>query len=160
MSARKQVYLQGETVTFAVADSGYSAAQLKIGGEATTLSVLMTLADGRWTATVDTTTLSGGFRFAIFADGKPVEEGTFSVRVLVSKYRAVVEKIDETIREIAISGTATASLSAGGGSQSYTHANIKDLEKARADYLNKAVAEENGVSANYSASPTREDMWL
>ena len=80
--------------------------------------------------------------------------------MLVSKYRAIVEKIDETIREIAISGTATASLSAGGGSQSYTHADIKDLQKTRADYLNMAVAEECGVSANDSASPMREDMWL
>lgn len=160
MSATKQVYLQGERVTFTVADSGYSAAQLQVGGADTTLSVLMTLADGRWTATVDTTTLSGAFRFAIFADDALVEEGAFSVRVLVSKYRAIVEKIDETIREIAISGTATASLSAGGGSQSYTHADIKDLQKTRADYLNMAVAEESGVSANDSASPMREDMWL
>lgn len=160
MSARKQVYLQGETVTFAVADSGYSDAQLQVGGADTTMSVMMTLADGRWTATVDTKTLSGAFRFAIFADDALVEEGAFSVRVLVSKYRAIVEKIDETIREIAISGTATASLSAGGGSQSYTHADIDDLQKARADYLNKAVAEENGISANDSASPMREDMWL
>ena len=160
MSARKQVYLQGETVTFTVADSGYSAAQLQVGGAATTLSVLMTLADGRWTATVDTKTLSGAFRFAIFADDALVEEGAFSVRVLVSKYRAIVEKIDETIREIAISGTATASLSAGGGSQSYTHADIEDLQKTRASYLNMAVAEENGVSANDSATPMREDMWL
>ena len=160
MSARKQVYLQGETVTFTVADSGYSAAQLQVGGAATTLSVLMTLADGRWTATVDTKTLSGAFRFAIFADDALVEEGAFSVRVLVSKYRAIVEKIDETIREIAISGTATASLSAGGGSQSYTHADIEDLQKTRASYLNMAVAEESGISANDSATPMREDMWL
>ena len=160
MSATKQVYLQGEQAIFTVADSGYSAAQLQVGGADTNLSVLMTLADGRWTATVDTKTLSGAFRFAIFADGALVEEGAFSVRVLVSRYRAIVEKIDETIREIAISGTATASLSAGGGSQSYTHADIEDLQKTRADYLNKAVAEENGVSANDSATPMREDMWL
>lgn len=160
MSATKQVYLQGEQAIFTVADSGYSAAQLQIGGADTTLSVLMTLADGRWTATVDTKTLSGAFRFAIFADDALVEEGAFSVRVLVSKYRAIVEKIDETIREIAISGTATASLSAGGGSQSYTHADIEDLQKTRASYLNMAVAEENGVSANDSATPMREDMWL
>jgi hypothetical protein len=160
MSATKQVYLQGERVTFTVADSGYSAAQLQVGGADTNLELPMTLADGRWTATVDTKTLSGAFRFAIFADGALAEEGAFSVRVLVSKYRAIVEKIDETIREIAISGTATASLSAGGGSQSYTHADIEDLQKTRASYLNMAVAEENGVSADDSATPMREDMWL
>lgn len=160
MSAIKQVYLQGEQAIFTVADSGYSAAQLQVGGADTTMPVQMTLADGRWTATVDTKTLSGAFRFAIFADDALVEEGTFSVRVLVSKYRAIVEKIDETIREIAISGTATASLSAGGGSQSYTHADIEELQKTRASYLNMAVAEESGVSANDSATPMREDMWL
>ena len=160
MSATKQVYLQGEQAIFTVADSGYSAAQLKIGGTSDAMSATMTLADGRWTATIDTKTLSGAFRFAIFADDALVEEGAFSVRVLVSKYRAIVEKIDETIREIAISGTATASLSAGGGSQSYTHADIEDLQKTRASYLNMAVAEENGVSANDSATPMREDMWL
>ena len=160
MSATKQVYLQGEQAIFTVADSGYSAAQLKIGGTSDAMSATMTLADGKWTATVDTKTLSGAFRFAIFADDALVEEGAFSVRVLVSKYRAIVEKIDETIREIAISGTATASLSAGGGSQSYTHADIEDLQKTRASYLNMAVAEENGVSANDSATPMREDMWL
>ena len=32
MSATKQVYLQGERVTFTVADSGYSAVQLRVGG--------------------------------------------------------------------------------------------------------------------------------
>ncbi|MBQ1345230.1 MAG: hypothetical protein IIY62_02610 [Kiritimatiellae bacterium] len=160
MSETKKVYLQGETVTFAVANAGYSDAQLQVGGADTTLSVPMTLAYGRWTATIDTKTLSGAFRFAIFADDALVEEGSFSVRVLVSKYRAIVEKIDEAIREIAISGTATASLSAGGGSQSYTHADIGDLQKTRASYLNMAVAEENGVSADDSATPMREDMWL
>lgn len=160
MSATKQVYLQGERATFTVADSGFSAVQLKIGGTSDALSVTMTLADGKWTATIDTTQLSGAFRFAIFADDALVEEGAFSVRVLVSKYRAVVEKIDETIREIAVSGTATASLSAGGGSQSYTHADLDDLQKVRASYLNMAVAEENGVSANDSATPMREDMVL
>ena len=160
MSATKQVYLQGEQAIFTVADSGYSAATLQVGGTDTDLSVSMALADGKWTATVDTKTLSGAFRFAIFADGALVGEGTFSVRVLVSKYREIVKQIDETIHEIAISGTATASLSAGGGSQSYTHADIGDLQKTRASYLNMAVAEENGVSANNSASPMREDMWL
>lgn len=160
MSARKQVYLQGETVTFAVADAGYSAVRLEIAGLDAVMTAQMTLAEGHWTDTYDTKGVAGPFRFAIFADNKLVEEGTFSVRVLVSKYRAIVKQIDETIREIAISGTATASLSAGGGSQSYTHADIGDLQKTRANYLNMAVAEENGITADDCAMPKREDVWL
>ncbi|MBQ1344797.1 MAG: hypothetical protein IIY62_00400 [Kiritimatiellae bacterium] len=120
----------------------------------------MTLADGKWTATIDTKTLAGAFRFAVFADDALIEEGAFSVRVLVSKYRETVKQIDETIREIAISGTVTATLSAGGGSQSYTRADLDDLLKMRASYLNMAVAEESGVSADGCATPKREDIWL
>lgn len=156
MSARKQVYLQGETVTFAVADSGYSAAQLQVGGEATTLSVLMTLADGRWTATVDTKTLSGAFRFAIFADDALVEEGAFSVRVLVSKYRAIVAAIDAAIQKAAANGLSSVSV----GEINITNRPFDEMQKIRASYLNMAVAEESGVSANDSAMPRREDMWL
>lgn len=156
MSARKQVYLQGETVTFAVADSGYSAAQLQVGGADTNLSVLMTLADGRWTATVDTTTLSGAFRFAIFADGALVEEGAFSVRVLVSKYRAVVAAIDAAIQKAAANGLSSVSV----GEINVTNRPFDEMQKIRASYLNMAVAEESGVSANDSAMPKREDVWL
>ena len=156
MSATKQVYLQGETVTFTVADSGYSAAQLQVGGADTNLSVLMTLADGRWTATVDTETLSGAFRFAIFADDALVEEGAFSVRVLVSKYRAIVAAIDAAIQKAAANGLSSVSV----GEINITNRPFDEMQKIRASYLNMAVAEESGVSANDSAMPRREDMWL
>lgn len=156
MSARKQVYLQGERVTFTVANSSYSAVQLRIGGANVDLSVLMTLADGRWTATVDTNTLSGAFRFAIFADDKLIEEGTFSVRVLVSKYRAIVKQIDEAIQKAAATGLSSVSV----GELNISNRPFDEMQKIRASYLNMAVAEENGVSANDSAMPRREDMWL
>ena len=113
-----------------VADSGYSAAQLQIGGTDTYLSVLMTLADGRWTATVDTKTLSGAFRFAIFADDALVEEGSFSVRVLVSKYRATVAAIDAAIQKAAANGLSSVSVgeinitNRGGTLQLYCSAGI------------------------------------
>lgn len=45
-----------------------------------------------------------------------------------------VAEIDRTIQEIATSGTASASLSAGGGSQSYTRADIDKLRKLRGTY--------------------------
>ena len=160
MSARKQNYLQGEMATFEVVDAGYSSVRLDVSGLDASMTAQMTLSDGKWVETYDTKGLAGAFRFAIFADGQLIEEGSFTVRVLVSKYRAIVKQIDETIREIAISGTATASLSAGGGSQSYTHADIGDLQKTRANYLNMAVAEENGITADDCATPTREDLFL
>ena len=160
MSARKQLYLQGETATFEVADAGYSAVRLEIAGTDASMTAQMTLTDGQWVETYDTNGVAGPFRFAIFANGKLVEEGTFSVRVLVSKYREIVKKIDEAIRDIAISGTASATLSAGGGSQSYTHADLEDLKKIRADYLNMAVAEETGVLPDDCAMPKRENLFL
>lgn len=156
MSATKQVYLQGEKATFTVADSGYSAAQLKVGGTDCAMSVLMTLADGRWTATVDTNTLSGAFRFAIFADDALVEEGSFSVRVLVSKYRAIVAAIDAAIQKAAANGLSSVSV----GEINVTNRPFDEMQKIRASYLNMAVAEESGVSANDSAMPRREDLWL
>ena len=156
MSATKQVYLQGEQAIFTVADSGYSAAQLKIGGTSDAMSATMTLADGRWTATVDTKTLSGAFRFAIFADDALVEEGAFSVRVLVSKYRAIVADIDAAIQKAAANGLSSVSV----GEINVTNRPFDEMQKIRASYLNMAVAEENGVSANDSATPMREDMWL
>ena len=156
MSETKKVYLQGETVTFAVANAGYSDAQLQVGGADTTLSVPMTLAYGRWTATIVTKTLSGAFRFAIFADGALVEEGTFSVRVLVSKYRAIVAAIDAAIQKAAANGLSSVSV----GEINITNRPFDEMQKIRASYLNMAVAEESGVSANDSAMPRREDMWL
>ena len=45
-----------------------------------------------------------------------------------------IGQIDRCIHEIAISGTASASLSAGGGSQSYTHADLDKLQKLRGKY--------------------------
>ena len=160
MSARKQIYLQGETVTFTVADAGYSAVRLEIAGTDAVLTAQLTLSDGQWTETYDTKGAAGPFRFAFFADGKLVEEGGFAVRVLVSKHRETVKLIDETIREIAVSGTATATLSAGGGSQSYTRADLDKLLKMRTSFLNLAVAEENGLLPDDCGTPKREDLFL
>ena len=45
-----------------------------------------------------------------------------------------IAEIDRVIHEIDTSGTASASLSAGGGSQSYTHADLDKLQKLRGKY--------------------------
>ena len=46
-----------------------------------------------------------------------------------------VAEIDRTVQEIATSGTASATLSAGGGSQSYTRADLDKLQKLRGKYV-------------------------
>ena len=46
-----------------------------------------------------------------------------------------VAEIDRTVQEIATSGTASATLSAGGGSQSYTRADLDKLRKLRSSYV-------------------------
>ena len=52
-----------------------------------------------------------------------------------NRYLFWVNEIDRVCQEVATSGTASASLSAGGGSQSYTHADIDKLQKLRARYV-------------------------
>lgn len=63
-----------------------------------------------------------------------------------NRYLFWIAEIDRCIHEIAVSGTASASLSAGGGSQSYTHADLDKLQKLRGKYaarvqeINMAIA--------------------
>ena len=156
MSARKQVYLQGETVTFSVADAGYSAVRLEIAGLDVVMTAQMTRADGQWTDTYDTKGVAGPFRFAIFADNVLLEEGTFSVRVLVSKYRAIVKQIDEAIQKAAATGLSSVSI----GELNISNRPFDEMQKIRASYLNLAIAEERGESADASVMPRREDLFL
>ena len=52
-----------------------------------------------------------------------------------NRYLFWIAEIDRCIHEIAVSGTASASLSAGGGSQSYTHADTDMLMEHRGKYV-------------------------
>jgi len=54
-----------------------------------------------------------------------------------NRYLFWIAEVDRCIHEIAISGTASASLSAGGGSQSYTHADLDKLRKLRGVYASR-----------------------
>ena len=65
-----------------------------------------------------------------------------------NRYLFWIAEIDRCIHEIAISGTASASLSAGGGSQSYTHADLDKLRKLRGVYASR-VQEINMALASY-----------
>lgn len=48
-----------------------------------------------------------------------------------------IAEIDRVIHEIAVKGTASASISAGGGSKSYTHLDISRLRALRSDYAGR-----------------------
>lgn len=50
---------------------------------------------------------------------------------------ARLDKLDETIFEVATSGFASATLSAGGGSKSYTRADLSQLRALRTDWANQ-----------------------
>ena len=50
-----------------------------------------------------------------------------------------IETIDKTILEIGVSGYASATLSSGSGSKSYTRASISELTNLR-EYLSKQIA--------------------
>lgn len=52
-----------------------------------------------------------------------------------NRYLFWVAEIDRVIQEIAVSGTSSATLSAGGGSQSYTRADLDKLRKLRGAYV-------------------------
>ena len=51
-----------------------------------------------------------------------------------------ISELDRCIFELGQSGTASASVSAGGGSQSYTHADLEKLEKLRGIYAGRIAA--------------------
>lgn len=54
-----------------------------------------------------------------------------------NRYLFWIAEIDRCIHEIAVSGTASASLSAGGGSQSYTRADLDKLRRLRGVYASR-----------------------
>ena len=64
-----------------------------------------------------------------------------------NRLRYKIAALDRVIEEISTSGTASASLSAAGASQSYTHSDLTKLESLRAKYVarleqvNMALAE-------------------
>ena len=75
-----------------------------------------------------------------------------------NRYLFWIAEIDRVIQEIATSGTASASLSAGGGSQSYTRANLRDLRELRAVYVSRAEQINMALSARPNMTGIRHIM--
>lgn len=132
----QSTYVQGETATFTVADSGYASVTLRFGAG----SAAMTLSGGAWTADVQTGGLSGRVNWAILADGRAVESGTFYVRPLVSRWKAVVDAIDAAMQKNAVNGKYTVTV----GDISLTDKTFDEMVKFRAYYQSLADGDEDG----------------
>ena len=132
----RTLYISGETVRIEVADSGYSAVTLRYGSA----SAQMALSSGVWTAAIDTTRLSGRVNWAAFASGEAVASGSFTVRVLVSQYRAVVEAIDAAMRKVGANGKYSVTV----GEISLTDKTFDEMQRFRAYYAALADGEESG----------------
>lgn len=66
-------------------------------------------------------------------------EQTRKLLTKIQKLESDIDTIDKTIIEIGVSGYASATLSSGSGSKSYTRQNLDQLTKLR-EYLSKQVA--------------------
>ena len=70
---------------------------------------------------------------------------TYLARQLVSLTRDIAA-IDEAIRQIATAGYASASLSSGGGSKSYTRLDLGNLRALRAELATRRAAVTSALS--------------
>jgi len=52
---------------------------------------------------------------------------------------AWIAEIDRAVQDIAVKGTASATISAGGGSKSYTRLDLDDLRRLRTDYAERVT---------------------
>ena len=52
---------------------------------------------------------------------------------------AQISALDRVINEIAVNGTASATISAAGGSKSYTRLDLETLQKLRTDYADRVA---------------------
>ena len=138
-------YVQGERIPFALDDAGNTAVALRYGAA----SVPMSLSDGVWRAEVDTSGLSGRFRWAVLADGRAMAEGVFYVRPLVSKYAAYVEAIDAAMVKVATNGKYSVSV----GDLSLTDKTYEEMAKWRAHFADLAAREECGEETAAASGP-------
>lgn len=54
-----------------------------------------------------------------------------------ARYTVWIGELDRVVREISTNGTASATISAAGGSKSYTRMDIAKLQELRADYADR-----------------------
>ena len=141
-------YIQGETITYTLADASYTAATLHLGAT----KYALVLSDAVWSATIDSTALSGRYRFAAIADGSVRESGVLTVSPLVSKYRAVTEAIDTALQGVATNGKYSMSI----GEIALQDKTFDEMVKAKSYYSRMAEAEETGIAPTFGPSRVSE----
>ena len=141
----EDTYIAGETISYSLEDADYSTAELKVGANAYAL----TKSGSAWTATIDTSAMSGQYRFAAIADGRVRDCGKFYVKALVSKYRAVVGAIDAALQGVAANGKYSITV----GEISMQDKTFDEMVKARNYYERLANADEEGTAPTHG--PTR-----
>lgn len=152
MSASKDIFIQGETATFTVADSGYSAVRLAYGAKSADME--KSIGGDSWNVSISTNGLSGRVNYAIFADGVVVSSGCFVVQLLVSPYRAAVQAIDAAMQKVAANGKYSVSV----GEINLTDKTFDEMMKWRGYYESLADAQESGGVA--SIGPYRTEVAL
>jgi len=76
-----------------------------------------------------------------------------------ARYLAWINEIDRVVRDIAVKGTASASIQAGGGSKSYTRIDLGTLSKLRTDYAER-VSQINKRLAGVPSTGIRRVMMV
>lgn len=69
-----------------------------------------------------------------------------------------IGEIDRVVHEIAVSGTASASLSSSGGSKTYSHLNIADLQALRREYVSRVMQIDRAMKAGSNPLGIRHVM--
>jgi len=134
-------YIQGESISYALDDANYTAATLHVGAN----QYALTKSGSIWSCSIDSSAMSGQYRYAAIADGKVRDKGTITVSPLVSKYRAVIEAIDAALQGVATNGKYSVNV----GEISLTDKTFDEMVKAKNYYQRLADADENGVTPSF-----------
>lgn len=141
-------YIQGETITYNLADTNYTAATLHLGAT----KYPLVLSASVWSVSIDSTALSGRYRFAAIADGFVRDSGILTVSPLVSKYRAVIDAIDTALQGVATNGKYSMSI----GEISLQDKTFDEMVKAKNYYSRMAEADETGIAPTFGPSRVSE----
>ena len=74
------------------------------------------------------------------------------------RYQQWVGEIDRAIHEIAINGTASASISSSGGAKSYSRIDVEKLLAIRAEYVERLLRISRALRAGSSPAGIRHVM--
>ena len=74
------------------------------------------------------------------------------------RYQRLIVEIDRVIHEIAVNGTASASISSSGGAKSYSRIDLDKLRELRAEYAEKFARICRALRASSSPAGIRHVM--